>query len=224
MKKSIKSLMDKHGLLWKNRVFAVSAIIGILFFIASLFVNYNAIKYAAIKAGNSTTDILLDNLPVVNTDIIFSEGIIFFVMFIILLLILNPKIIPFVFKSVSLFICVRSIFILMTHLGPIPNHIAVDFDSFKYFSSGADLFFSGHTGLPFLMALLFWENKKMRRLFLACSITAAASVLLGHLHYTIDVFSAFFITYGIYNIAKKIFKKDYEIFKHGLGDNKIISG
>jgi hypothetical protein len=33
-------------------------------------------------------------------------------------------------------------------------------------------------------------------------------VLLGHLHYSIDVLSAFFISYGIYRIAEIIFHKD----------------
>jgi membrane-associated phospholipid phosphatase len=33
--------------------------------------------------------------------------------------------------------------------------------------------------------------------------------IFGHLHYSIDVFSAFFIAYGVFEIAKKIFKKEY---------------
>jgi len=37
-------------------------------------------------------------------------------------------------------------------------------------------------------------------------------VLLGHLHYTIDVFSAFFITYGIVEIAKWLWPKEWELF------------
>jgi membrane-associated phospholipid phosphatase len=104
----------------------------------------------------------------------------------------------------------------MTHLGPSPDHIATDLEGLRYVSSGADLFFSGHTGLPFLMSLLFWENKKLRYIFLFCSVAAAVAVILGHLHYTIDVFSAFFITYGVFHISQRIFKRDYSLFRHGL--------
>jgi hypothetical protein len=37
-------------------------------------------------------------------------------------------------------------------------------------------------------------------------------VLLGHLHYSIDVLSAFFITYSIYHICELFFKTDKKIF------------
>jgi len=219
---TIKSLIARHKALWVNKIFIISAMVGILFFIGSLFANYSAIKYVIRMEGNATTDILLDNLPVINTDIIFSEGALLFVIFIIFLFIVEPKMIPFTLKSVALFICIRSIFVIMTHLAPPLGHITVDLDRFRYISSGADLFFSGHTGLPFLMALLFWENKHLRYFFICCSITAATAVILGHLHYTIDVFSAFFITYGIYHIAQRAFPKDRKLFKYGLQTNEII--
>jgi hypothetical protein len=80
--------------------------------------------------------------------------------------------------------------------------------------SGDDLFFSGHTGFPYLMALIFWNTKPLRWLFLAASIFFGGAVLLGHLHYSIDVFSAFFITYGIFNIAIRLFKNDFNFFSH----------
>jgi len=64
------------------------------------------------------------------------------------------------------------------------------------------------------MALLFWENKYLKLFFIACSITAAIAVILGHLHYTIDVFSAFFITYGVYYLSRRFFQKDYKLFTY----------
>jgi hypothetical protein len=191
----------------------------LFFFFASLVANYNAIKYATREAGKVSTDILLKNLPVINTDIIFSEGALLFVIFITFLLIIKPKTIPFTLKSLALFIFIRSAFVIMTHLGPIPERITTDLGNLRYISSGADLFFSGHTGVPFLMALLFWEDQRLRILFLCCSVIGAIAVILGHLHYTIDVFSAFFITHGIYYMARKFFPKDLEIFTHVL-ENK----
>lgn len=70
----MKSLIAKHRTVWSDKFFATSAIIGFLLFTSSLFVNYSAIKYATLEAGNSVTDILLENLPVINTDIIFQRG------------------------------------------------------------------------------------------------------------------------------------------------------
>lgn len=218
----IKSLIAKNRALWSNKSFRNSALVSFLFFIVSMVINYSAVRFAFKSAGNATTDILLDNLPVINTDLIFSEGAVLFVFFVAFLLFSKPKTIPFTVKSVALFVFVRSAFVIMTHLAPFPDHIIPDFDSLRYVSLGADLFFSGHTGAPFLMALLFWDDLFFRRLFLICSVVAAITVILGHLHYTIDVFSAFFITYGVYQIAKKFFPKDYKFFTRGLEINESI--
>ena len=60
------------------------------------------------------------------------------------------------------------------------------------------------------MALVFWKDKPIRIFCIAASIFFAVIVLLGHLHYSIDVASAFFITYTISIIAEKIFKNDHK--------------
>ena len=128
---------------------------------------------------------------------------------------MEPRKIPFVAKSVSLFIVIRSIFITLTHLGPFPERIITDpAKLLSYFNSGGDYFFSGHTGLPFLIALIFWENRKIRYISLLTSALFAISVLLGHLHYSIDVFSAFFISYGIFHISINLFSKDYQLLQN----------
>jgi membrane-associated phospholipid phosphatase len=119
-------------------------------------------------------------------------------------------------KSSAIFVLMRSIFVSLTHIGIYPNTISVNTDVFKSITSGGDLFFSGHTGFPFLMALIFWQEKKLRYFFIAMSLAFGALALLGHYHYTIDVLSAFFITFGIYHICLKIFKKDYRFFIDGF--------
>jgi hypothetical protein len=108
----------------------------------------------------------------------------------------------------SLFIIVRSGFMLFTHLG-------VPYDAVKFTSPGIlqlfdftnDLFFSGHTGLPFLGFLIFKQHKRIRYFMLISSIILGITVLLMHIHYSIDVFSAFFITFGVYTIGNWFFKK-----------------
>ncbi len=72
------------------------------------------------------------------------------------------------------------------------------------------------------MALIYWDSPRLRNLFIATSIIFGIVVLLSHLHYTIDVASAFFITYGIYRIAIKLFARDYHILKNGVQKDPIL--
>jgi hypothetical protein len=160
------------------------------------------------------TDIVLSNTPVYNVDGMFVYGAVFMVAIMALISCLQPQRIPFILKSIALFTVTRSFFLSLTHISPYPAQIAITPSIFTaLFPSvftGDDLFFSGHVGLPFLMALIFWEYPVQRAIFLAFSIIFAVVVLLGHLHYSIDVASAFFITFTIFFIAKTIFKKDWE--------------
>ncbi|HBB03313.1 TPA: hypothetical protein DCZ39_00140 [Patescibacteria group bacterium] len=62
--------------------------------------------------------------------------------------------------------------------------------------------------MPFLMALIFWKNKLMRYAFILAAMSFGIIVLLGHLHYSIDVLAAFFITYTINHFNELLRKKD----------------
>jgi len=209
----MKRLIKKHKFYWSQKRFALSAVFGLLLLALSLTINYFANLYAMKKAGNAVGDILLNILPVVNTNIIFFEGAMLFLILLLAIMIHEPKGIPFVIKSLALFVAVRSFFIILTHFGPDPIRAPFDEDAFlAIFTSNSDLFFSGHTGLPYLFALIFWQRRDLRLFFLGSSVVAAVSVLLAHYHYTIDVASAYFITFGIFHIAKRLFKKDYELF------------
>ena len=210
-------ITQRYKSIKSHKFFYIQLIVGILFLSFSIFFNYYAQAFTLTHASNSVNDIILDNLPAKNVDDVFLEGMLIFITLVTLLSLYKPSRIPFVLKASALFIFTRAIFITLTHLAP-PAHMttvhAVSFWERLISGSGDDLFFSAHTGFPYLMALIFWENKTLRWLFLATSIFFGGAVLLGHLHYSIDVFSAFFITYGIYNIAKRVFKKDFLFFSY----------
>ncbi len=213
----MNKLMEKHRTHWGDKSFLLSAFFGIVLLVVSLMLNYSAGTYATEKAGNAVADIFLDNLPVVNVGIIFVDGSILFGLLIIFLLIREPQQIPFILKSIAIFVIIRSIFITLTHIGPFPEEAALKTNYvLNKLTFGGDLFFSGHTGLPFLMTLIFWRNIYLRNVFLACSIIFAAITLLGHFHYSIDVFAAFFITYSIFHLAKWLFARDYRLFLNGI--------
>lgn len=210
----MKKIIVRHRSWWKNREFKNSTLFGLALLFLSLVFNYYAGHYATTHTSNSVTDIILNNIPVYDVGFIFVDGSLALFIFVVILLIYEPKRIPFVAKSLALFIFIRSISINLTHLAPFPNKAPLDPSRIlEKITFGGDLFFSGHTGIPFLLALIFWEEKVLRYIFIAISLIFGASVLLGHLHYSIDVFAAYFITYTIFQMAQKIFKKDYKLLQ-----------
>ncbi len=198
---------------FRNPQFLFSALLSVILLFVSLVINFFAIASATDKASNSVTDIILNNIPVYDVQLAFIYGPLIMWIFVFCLLFLRPNQIPFTLNSISLFVLIRSVFINMTHLGPFPTEIPISPESFiNYFASGGDLFFSAHTGLPVLLAFIFWKSDALKFFFIVCSIFFGAVVLMGHLHYTIDVLSAFFITYTIFRLSEIFFKKDKQMF------------
>jgi hypothetical protein len=184
----------------------------IILFIIGVYATHLASRYAEIKASNYVEDIILSNTRVYNFEIIFVQGAIMLSLFVVVLCFRFRKAAPFLLKTVSLFMIIRAMFVSLTHIGPYPLKLTLESGALNFITQGNDLFFSGHTGMPFLIALIFWDHIYLRILFLVSSGVFGVIVLLSHLHYSIDVFSAFFITYTIYHIALKFFHKDYAFF------------
>ena len=210
----MKDLGHKYKKHFTDESFVISLCIGIFVLIASLIINFYAGIYAIKSASTSVTDIVLSNIRVYDVDFIFIYGPLIMWSFVAVLGLYEPKRIPFILKSIALFVLVRSIFVTLTHTGPFPDQTLLENPAgwIRNFTSAGDLFFSAHTGLPFLMALLFWKHKFLRTIFIITSIFFGVVVLLGHFHYSIDVLSAFFITYTIYHMAEVIFANDQELF------------
>jgi hypothetical protein len=164
--------------------------------------------------ANAVNDILLDNLPAVNLDFMIVGGGIALWMIGWYLLITRPRALNFGIKTIALFIITRAFFFSLTHIGPYPLGIPLGPDNlgwgfYKLITFQGNFFFSGHTGFPFLMALLLWEDDTWRLFFLVMSVLFGACVLLAHVHYSIDVFAAPFIVHGVYRISQHFFSEDY---------------
>ncbi len=212
-----------HSDFWDSR-HRNSLYLGIFLLVLSFMIQVRAGNYSDKKAALSgfTGDMLLDNLPVLNIDFIIVQGAMLFWLFAVLLLVYKPKHLLFALKAIALFVVFRAFFISLTHIGIYPNQAVFDGDGlltyiYNRLISDGEFFFSGHTGAPFLLALIFWHDKFWRRFFIGATIFFGASVLLAHVHYSIDVFAAPFITYGIFKIATKLFKYDYSLIADSHG-------
>ncbi len=210
----MQSFKDHFG----NKDFRHSFYVGLFSLIASVVAQFYATTYATLRASGSVGDIILSNTNVHDVDGVFIFGSVLIFLIVVFICFRHPNYSPFLLKSVAVFTLIRSVFITLTHISPFPGHIIIDSAFFgdvlfRGIFTGDGLFFSGHTGLPFLFALMFWHNKTLRYIFLCFSVSFAVIVLLGHLHYSIDVLSAYFITYSIFHISLLFFKKDWKIFK-----------
>lgn len=213
-----REIVRRHGTHWRDSFARRSTILAGLAFIAAVIVVFDAIAYATSVVSNPVTDIVLSNVPVMDVDGLFVYGTLLLLVFITLLLVANPKEAPFVLFTLALFYFIRAFFISLTHIAPYPIPLSTDFGETvtKMLFSGGDLFFSGHVGASFLMALIYWRIKELRFAFLGWSMFFAAVVLLGHLHYSIDVAAAFFITYAIHDFAKWLFPRSHALFLQEL--------
>src|SRR6266702_1190922 len=114
----MRKIIAKHKKHWSNKRIAVSSFFGFIVFLISLCMNYFASVYATEMASNSVQDIIISNVRVFNVDFIVNDMAFAFFLFILTFVLINPKKIPFAFKSAALLIAIRSIFITLTHLGP----------------------------------------------------------------------------------------------------------
>jgi hypothetical protein len=166
--------------------------------------------------ANSVSDVLLDNLPVVNLDFIIVGGAIALWVIAWWLLVTKPRYLIFSTKAIALFIISRAFFFSLTHLGPPaagipPGPQNLGWGFYKLLTFQGNYFYSGHTGFPVLMALIFWDDDFWRPFFIVMAVLFGASVLLAHVHYSIDVFAAPFIVYGVYKITERFWPKDYAL-------------
>ena len=192
----------------------------ILAFVAEHFAVLYAFEYIGRPTTTHVGDILLDNLPIVNLNFIIIEIALFAIALgTVFVVCYRSRHLLFTLKSLALFITIRAFCMSLTHVGIYPGTIlpgsGVLDVLYSYFNFQTGLFFSGHTGMPFLMALIFWEKPFERSVFLLLSLTFAVAVLLAHVHYSIDVFAAPFMAYGIFKIAQYLFLRDYKLIEAG---------
>jgi hypothetical protein len=195
---------------WKNQIYKYRKVLIFSLILALLSAVANSLvgSYADSVAKVPINDIILDYLPVLDLTYIFVAGflVLTYSMFLYPLFFNVPKLhVTIAYFSIAGM--VRSAFICLTHLKLPADAIPVSFPKLYYFfQHNNDLFFSGHTAMPFLAFLIF-KGSKIRYFFLAGSIIMASTSLFMHRHYSIDIFAAYFITYGTFKICEWVSEK-----------------
>lgn len=167
----------------------------------------NFLNYVETRDGAVLSDPLLNLFNPINlTWLIFALIYISLIVGIISL-IKNPDRLIFALQLYIFMIIIRIIAMYLLPLDPPANMIVLKDPFVELFGSGKtltkDLFFSGHTA-TLLILFLVSQKKIIKFIFLISLIVVAASVLLQHVHYSIDVFAALFFTYTCYELLIKM--------------------
>ena len=183
-------------------------LLSLLFLGIALVLNYIAGTYVDGTGTTVATDIILDHTIIINLSFLFIYGIGFVITVLFLYpLFFNVKETHIVISQFSLLVLIRSFFVSLTHLRAPADAIIMSSSSvYDVFFFNNDLFFSAHTAIPFLGYLLF-RKEKVALFFLCSTVILAMTVLLMHVHYSIDVFAAIFIAYGSYRLGNWLFGK-----------------
>lgn len=203
-------------ILFKDRTYVLSLVVGVLVYVGGQSIQHFASGYHDASAFPSVGDVILNRIPTYNLEFLYFWGfIIMITLLVIYPLFFKPEIVPFVLKTYGILLVIRTCFVILTNLGPpVGFFYAINHDVNPFFKN--DLFFSGHVAAGFLAFLLLKDAKYYRWIFLLFSFVMAVTVLAMHVHYSIDVFAAYFITYGIYALSHKIFNDLNVRFKNRI--------
>jgi hypothetical protein len=179
------------------------------FLAIAIVLNYMAGMYVTnSELPVGVPDIILSHLGPYDLSFIFIWGMLLATpLFFIYPLFFRPRQLPYWMCMFSFLVIVRAFFICLTALKTPVDAISLNppliFNSLFHIN---DQFFSGHAAIPFLGFLLA-DRKSFKYFMLFLSILLGAVALLTHIHYSIDVFAAYFITYGVFKIGEKWFRR-----------------
>jgi membrane-associated phospholipid phosphatase len=200
-------LIRKHN---KRELFFTVLLLALVLISFTRFLNY-----VELRAGFTFTDPLLNLFsPIDLTWIIFSLiyiGLIIAIFY----FIKDPHLFLTALQSYLVLVLFRTAAMYLLPLNPPADMISLNDPFVQIFGSGEiltkDLFFSGHTATLFLLFLI--ANKKtLKIIFLTFAAIVGISVLLQHVHYSIDVFTAPFFSYASVKFTAYV-KKRYLLIK-----------
>lgn len=191
---------------WISKDFRRKLIVGSVFYIGILLFYPHFFIQIQKKQGELINDYVLAFLPSVNMSAVIFSLLYLSVIYAIYKAAKHPYLfLLFLWSTIFLSIS-RIITISFVPLEP-PIGLVSLIDPVLYPFYGPnnitkDLFYSGHVGSVFLVSLIL-QTKKEKIAALFVTVIVGLSLLLQHIHYTIDVLSAPLFVYFVFLVAKK---------------------
>ena len=206
--------MNKTGSNWREtyklKNFQYQLFLSVVILALILFLYTQFLSFVEERQGFSFNDPVLGLISPINLTWLIFVSIYLSLFTGIIILLRNPFKLLLAIQTYMVLILVRIIAMYSLPFNPPSDMIPLNDPFVQYFGTGElltkDLFFSGHTATLFLLYLVI-DKKPFKQLFLLLTIIVAASVILQHVHYFVDVFAAPFFTFGCFIIVKKIREK-----------------
>ncbi len=209
--KFLKQLIDGF------RKYSFELFIGFAIFLSGLTSAYIAGQFLDTNYPNPARpdDLILDSIDEIKVLVLVAEITSTTVSLFIVhkALATRLKELPEYFTKIGILYILRSISIVVTPLAQIQDAATNGSNPLLASLFYKGMFFSGHTGLAFLIYFLEKKNKKLKIAKLFVATVTAVSVVLSHSHYTIDVIGGFLAAYFVANLnVSLINKKNFKIF------------
>jgi hypothetical protein len=205
--------MKKEGLsvTWKNELrskrFRIVFFISIILLAVMLFLLTQFLNYVESRAGFLFIDPLHDYFNAVDLTWVIFIIIYSSLITAIFSLLPHPMQLLFAIQLYTLMVAVRIGAMYLLPLDPPSGMIILNDPFVEFFGTGEtltkDLFFSGHTA-SILIFYLTAKSPIFRTIFLILLLFIASLVVLQKVHYTIDVYAAFFFTISSYFLLMRL--------------------
>lgn len=190
---------------WRLPRFRVDLVLAAIALAGSLLALSRYLRHVERRPGVVLPDPILASFPAVDLTW-FTFGLIYGgILLGIVVLVRHPRILVDAMRAYALVCLLRFGMMALAPLDPPAGHLPLA-DPFVEGCAGSggrltkDLFFSGHFGLAFLLFLVA-PGRALRALFLGIALAVGVAVLAQHVHYTIDVAVAPFVTYACVRLA-----------------------
>jgi hypothetical protein len=199
---------------WKNKTLRNEFLFTFILLLVLLYLFSNYLNYIESRQGIVLNDPVIKSFKPI--DVTWFTFLLIYIGVVAAIISLSqfPERLTFAIQVYIVMVLFRIIAMYIVPLEPPASMIQLKDPVVEHIGTGIqinkDLFFSGHTATMFLLYLVS-ANKLLKNIYLVLTFLIAICVLIQHVHYTIDILSAPFFTFGSYSLVifiKRFFNKN----------------